>query len=521
MKIQKRLLETLFTNSRSDFYHMLTQHMEASWGNEFTLWNVENSICTPVAGKYKNAEGRYDIYDFGYTNTSLCDDEKTLEFFDEKISINTSVFFAYMGNVYCVLSFHKHPDDILTEIDTFSNFLGQRMSEIIAREKNINVYVDYQKKLEFIKQSSRILKAVEVDEVMAVALSFFMDTFSAEAGCIIHGEEFQGFGIELSDLEKDIAISGKSAVLTAMQMEATEFIDSNIECSRFNIDNIFFIYEEALDIRFMLFNIHFDIIPDKEFSELVSSIVSTAVENAQYHKRMTQIKVQESEMQITGDILNKFVQKNLDLDNTIKIIGINYPARSAGGDFLMVKETESGTFFTVADVCGKGYSAAVFTVVLSVFTENTTLFDQKGSLEKLVTALNRYLLGKKFSDRFITAFFGYIDKEGKTMRYISCGHEPAALFREGEEDLVITSDFLPIGLFEEVYSERSVPLEKGDSIFIYTDGLVEYTTDDELRKDVKQLAKSGGDNILDVLYEEMVKEKSAQKDDFTCMIIRI
>lgn len=141
-----------------------------------------------------------------------------------------------------------------------------------------------------------------------------------------------------------------------MDMRATEFIDSMIDCSKFNIDNIFFIYEETQNIRIILFNIHFDVIPDKEFSELVSSIVTTAVENAQYHKRMTQIKVQESEMKVTGDILNKFVHKNLELKSGIKITGINYPARDAGGDFLMVKETENGIFFTVADVCGKGYS---------------------------------------------------------------------------------------------------------------------------------------------------------------------
>ncbi len=251
----------------------------------------------------------------------------------------------------------------------------------------------------------------------------------------------------------------------------------------------------------------------------MSSIVTTAVENAQYHKRMTDIKIQESEMQVTGTILNKFVQKNLELDSGIKISGINYPAKAAGGDFLMVKETENGIFFTVADVCGKGYSAAVFTVVLSVFTENTTLFDQEGSLKNLVTALNKYLIGKKFSDRFITAFFGYIDKDGSKMRYISCGHEPAAVF--GKKDLVITSDFLPIGLFEEEHYEKSIELNKGDVIFIYTDGLVEYTDDDQLREDVKQLAKFDKDNILDTLYDEMVQEKSAQKDDFTCMLIRI
>lgn len=520
MKLQKKLLDTLFTNSLPDFFHLLDSHLNNSWATPFTLWKVDHNLCEPVAGRYKNAEGRYDLYDLGYRGENSCEEEKTLEFFDEQITVSASVFFRYMDIVYGVVTFHEPPDLVFLEMETYCNFLGQRISEIIARERNINVYVDYQKKLEFVKQSSRILKAVEVDEVMAVSLNFFMDTFSAEAGCTIHDGEFQGFGIEAADVKNGIHVNGKTLMDTVSGMEATEFIDSMIDCSKFNIDNIFFIYEETQNIRILLFNIHFDVIPDKEFSELVSSLVTTAVENAQYHKRVTDIKVQEKEMQVTGDILNKFVQKNLELDHEIKITGINYPARTAGGDFLMVKETENGIFFTVADVCGKGYSAAVFTVVLSVFTENTTLFDQEGSLEKLVSALNRYLLGKKFSDRFITAFFGYIDKKGTKMRYISCGHEPATVFGK-DEDTIITSDFLPIGLMEEAHSEKSIKLNKGDNIFIYTDGLVEYTTDDQLRKDVKQLANFGGDNILDTLYDEMVKEKSAQKDDFTCMLIRI
>jgi serine phosphatase RsbU (regulator of sigma subunit) len=517
--MQKKLLDAIFTNSPQDFFHALSDYLSGECADQFTIWRTENNICEPIAGRYRVSEGRYDVYDFGYSNTSVSRSALTLEYFDEQVSVYAAVFLRFSEKVLAVISFHEKPGDVMQELEAFSDYMGQRLGELTARERNINVYVDYQKKLEFVKQSSRILKAVEVDEVMAVALNFFMDTFSAEAACSIHNEEFQGFGIEKNDVEELITIYGKPLYKTVLEMEATEFIDSMIDCDKFNINNIFYIYEETQDIRIILFNIHFDVIPDKEFSELVSSIVTTAVENAQYHKRMTDIKIQESEMKITGDILNKFVLKNLELDSGIRISGINYPARTAGGDFLMVKETDKGIFFTVADVCGKGYSAAVFTVVLSVFTENTTLFDQDGSLKNIVTALNKYLLAKKFSDRFITAFFGYIDKAGTSMRYISCGHEPAAVF--GEEDLVITSDFLPIGLFEEEHYEKSIPLNKGDTIFIYTDGLVEYTTDDQLRRDVKQLAKFGGDNILDVLYDEMVQEKSAQKDDFTCMLIRI
>ena len=63
----------------------------------------------------------------------------------------------------------------------------------------------------------------------------------------------------------------------------------------------------------------------------------------------------------------KFVKKNIFLEDNPNIYGISYPARNAGGDFVNVLQIGSDYLFCVADVCGKGYSAAVLTVVLSVF----------------------------------------------------------------------------------------------------------------------------------------------------------
>jgi len=521
MILQKKLLESLFTTSRADLFQFLHDHLATAWFTPFTLWHVDNSICEPMNGKYLNAEGRYDIYDFGYDNKNLSREKRTLEYFDEQIEIENTFFFRHMDSVYGILTFHGDVEPkMVAEMNFYADYIGQRLSEIQARESNISVYVDYQKKIEFVKQSSRILQAVEIDEVIAVALSFFMDVFSAEAGCAIHEDEFQGFGVERDDIISSISVEGKPLHEDIKEMYATEFIDSFIECEKFNIDNIFYIYEESMKIRILLFNIHFDVIPDKEFSELVSTLVSTAVENAQYHRKMTLLKVQESEMSATGEILNKFVNKTLDIKSQFEVHGINYPARSAGGDYLIVKESDDHLFFCVADVCGKGYSAAVFTVVLSVFTENSIMFAGKGSLAELVTRLNDYLLGKNFGDRFITAFFGYIDKKSNKLTYLSCGHEPALLYG-AEEDSTIKSDFLPIGLMPELYEEKSVTLKEGDALFVYTDGLIEYCEEEDLHKRVKQLAKSDGDNILDTLYEELVTDKEAQKDDFTGMVIRI
>lgn len=521
MILPRKLLDAIFAPGVREFYHALKEYLDGAGFVPFTIWQVDMSICTPLMGEYKNAEGRYDIHDLGFNEDGSSDGSRVLEFFDERIEVCATVFFSHMGVIYGAVTFHAKPEHkMFYELDSFSGYIGQRISELMAREKNINVYVDYQKKIEFVKQSSRILRAVELDEVVAMALTFFMDVFSAEAGCVLHNGEFKGFGVEEGDIRNNIRIGNHGAYAYVMGLDYTEFIEDRIDCSKFNIENIFIIYEETKNIRILLFNIHFDIIPDKEFSELVSSIVSTAVENAVYHQRMTKLKVQESEMAVTGDILNKFVSKEVSADCGIKLRGINRPARAAGGDYMAVKETDKGLFFCVADVCGKGYSAAVFTVVLSVFTENAALFSGEAALDRLAGSLNTFLLGKNFGDRFITAFFGYIDRGDLTLKYISCGHEPVMHISETADNRIV-SDFLPIGLMEENYSVKSVQLKKEDILFLYTDGLTEYMNEDNLTNKVKQLAKSEPDNILDVLYEDMVLDRDSQRDDFTCMIIRI
>lgn len=517
--LNKKLLDVLFCHSVNDLFYGISEYIESASFTPFTVWRAGAAICEPVAGKYKNADGRYDAQDMGYNGSDYAG-ATVLEFFDERIENFNSVFFAHAGHIYGVVTFHGETDKkLFMEFVTFAPYIGQRFSELTSRERNINVYVDYQKKIEFVKQSGRILRAVEVDEVVAVALNFFMEVFSAEAGCVLFRGEFKGFGLELDDLKDNITIAGETAYARIASVMCTEFIEEGVYSGKFNINNAFVVYEETNDIRIVLFNIHFDVIPDKEFSELVSSIVSTAVENAVYHQKMTKLKVQESEMSATGEILNKFVSTQIECNKYFSLKGINHPARAAGGDYMTVKETEKGTFFCIADVCGKGYSAAVFTVVLSVFTENADFFSGDIALDVLAGRLNSFLLQKNFGDRFITAFFGFIDKNDNSLRYLSCGHEPAIVF--SDEDRKITSDFLPIGLMDEEYSVKRVDLKKGDSLFVYTDGLIEYIGEDGLMSKVKELAKSGSDNILEVLYQDLVTDKEMQKDDFTCMIIRI
>lgn len=174
--------------------------------------------------------------------------------------------------------------------------------------------------------------------------------------------------------------------------------------------------------------------------------------------------------------------------------------------------------FCVADVCGKGYSAAVLTVVLSVFMSH---FKSADELTAKVTNLNQFLISKNFGDRFITSFFGIYHSDTKELEYISCGHDPAAVLAKNNKIEYMTSDYMPMGIMLEDYKSKSIKIEDDSIIFIYTDGLIEYSSLDDLLCLVNALSEKKSKDIAESLYKELVTDTSLQKDDFTCLIMKI
>jgi len=71
-------------------------------------------------------------------------------------------------------------------------------------------------------------------------------------------------------------------------------------------------------------------------------------------------------MKTTADILNRFAHREILFSSgELDVYGISYPAKQAGGDFLGFLADSGKIFICLADVCGKGYSAAVITVAIS------------------------------------------------------------------------------------------------------------------------------------------------------------
>lgn len=488
--------------------------------SDFIIWEITNNMADPVFCSQRNIDYNPDIYDLGFNHSPYNEEKIRYEFFDEILDINIGFFFTNKNVTTHVITIHQ--DVAHKDLDLFKEYHSQisyRLYELVVKTKQTDIYVDYQKKIDFVKKGSVIFSSINIEMLINTARDFFMDTFSAEASGAIFNGTFQGLGFDENDLKNNISIKGKSAWDYLSNVKGTEFVDEFCASEKYSIKNVFIVYDEKYKFIFVLFNIHVDFVPDKEFSELISSILSIALENANNHEKMLVLKLEETEMEKTVDILNKFVPSELRLSEPADIFGVSYPAKKTGGDYFNITRNGNKLHICVADVCGKGYDAAVVTVVMSVVNEFSNMGKIEGSLEKVEQSLNDYVISKNLDGRFVTAFFGIYDIETHNLEYLSLGHEPTILISKGEQ-LLLKAEYLPVGIMQEAYKTKNIVIESEDTLFIYTDGIIEYIDYDELYQYLADHQSKEPEDFIKDLYAELVLDKEAQKDDFTCVMLK-
>ncbi len=148
------------------------------------------------------------------------------------------------------------------------------------------------------------------------------------------------------------------------------------------------------------------------------------------------------------------------------------PMSEIGGDFYdfhQFDEKRIGVF--IADVTGHGVPAALISTMIKIaFTTSTgRLKDPAALLEGINRALFHNLSG-----RYITAFYTYIDLDEMTITFSNAAHWPMYLLKKNGELVHLKIKGRLIGLMEDTgYSNVTIPIENGDRLVFFTDGLIE------------------------------------------------
>ena len=197
--------------------------------------------------------------------------------------------------------------------------------------------------------------------------------------------------------------------------------------------------------------------------------------------------------------------------------GVHYaPLDHLGGDYYDVAQpTPDHLGFLIADASGHSIAAAMVAILSrTAFSEVSGSTTSPGAV---LAEMNARLQGLA-DERFVTAFYGVLDRRTRVLTFANAGHPyPLRLVaRTGAVEELRAQGFMLGIVAEEQYREKSVQLEPGDRLCFYTDGLVEarnemgegYGTDR-----LEQSLAAHGFIGADVLTERLLADQRAFRGD--------
>ena len=150
------------------------------------------------------------------------------------------------------------------------------------------------------------------------------------------------------------------------------------------------------------------------------------------------------------------------------------PAREVGGDFYDFYAVSGGRIiFLVADVSGKGIPGALFMMETKNVLKNC--LTEFADIAEAVTEANRRICESNRAELFVTAWIGALDPKSGTFEYVNAGHNrPFVRRADGTVEKVMGKGGRFLGMFDDAsYRANVLKLEKGDCLYLYTDGVTE------------------------------------------------
>jgi serine phosphatase RsbU (regulator of sigma subunit) len=183
----------------------------------------------------------------------------------------------------------------------------------------------------------------------------------------------------------------------------------------------------------------------------------------------------ERELAIARDVQARLFPEHTPYAPFLEAAGVCLPARTVSGDYYDYIEGTGGFDAVVADVSGKGISAALLMASLHSALRSLYLKTERAAtsdLGEVVTRLNQHLHQYIEPTRFVTLFLARYRGDGRLL-YCNAGHNPAALVRDGRVEW-LSQGGLMLGPFPDlVYEPAAVSVQPGDVVCIYTDGVTE------------------------------------------------
>jgi phosphoserine phosphatase RsbU/P len=236
-----------------------------------------------------------------------------------------------------------------------------------------------------------------------------------------------------------------------------------------------------------------------------------------------QLLIIQKELEIARQIQLSILPASFPASGCFRIAARYLPMTAVAGDFydsFVMTDHEAGLL--IADVSGHGVPAALIASMVKLAA--TTQQANAGSPAQLLHGMNRILFGHTQS-QFVTAGYVYLNASSQELRYSAAAHPPMLLLRNGAITS-ITENGLMLAAFDlATYTTITHPIQPGDRLVLYTDGVLEATNlhhdefgPERLHTLVRETANLPGAEAADKIVASIQQWSSTQNDDLTVLL---
>jgi PAS domain S-box-containing protein len=202
-----------------------------------------------------------------------------------------------------------------------------------------------------------------------------------------------------------------------------------------------------------------------------------------------------------------------------QLAGLCRPSREMGGDFFDWHHQEPGELtLTLGDVMGKDMPAALLMAVVRIAMRTSASLPTVGEAVRSVAASTGRDLAR--AGAFVTLFHGRLDLGSGLLRYVDAGHGLMVVVGEDGVRRLPRGRSLPLGILEgQPYEELSATLEPGDTLVVFSDGVLDVHPGLEGRLETVGELLAGTGSAQE-MAERLASGPGAVADDVTVVVLR-
>ncbi len=261
----------------------------------------------------------------------------------------------------------------------------------------------------------------------------------------------------------------------------------------------------------------------------IAQQVSMAIQNDMLNQEMMDRQRLEREFQLAREIQQTFLPSQIPPMPGWEMDVRWNTARQVGGDFYDYFLMPDGRLaIVIADVSNKGLAASLYMTVTRTLIRAAAL--EYDSTAKTLERVNDLLLMNSQNGLFVTTFYGLLSLNDGVLTYTIAGHNPPMVIRSDQNRVdELEKGGIALGAMPDIHlEERSLKLNRGDCMVLYTDGVTEafnttdqMYTDERLRKMLQSAVGKSAHQVLVMLEADLdaFRKDAPLSDDTTILAI--